>query len=151
MGIIIILAIEVYFIIFINNITTFDIFINISLAIVVFFICTAYVLRELEKTNEKLNEAKVKLEGLLQQKDEFIHIIGHDIKNPLQPLLTLLPIAMNETKNDKVKEMLDVCYRNVQSIKEILLRTLEQAKNEELGFRLNFTDIDLRAFVDECA
>ena len=151
LGLLIILAIEIYFITFINNITSFDIFINISLAVVVFFICTAYVLRELEKTNEKLNEAKVKLERLVHQKDEFIHILGHDIKNPLQPLLTLLPIAIDDAENSKVKEMLGVCYRNVQSILEILLRTLEQVKNEDMQNQLKLDDLDLKSFVDDCA
>ena len=50
-------------------------------------------LKELNRTLEgKVKERTVQVEKLLKQKDEFIGQLGHDIKTPLTPLITLLPI-----------------------------------------------------------
>ena len=86
--------------------------------------------RDLE---QKVKERTEQVEKLLKQKDEFIGQLGHDIKTPLTPLVTLLPIIKKKEQDPKLKELLDVAVHNVATIKELVVKTLELA-------RLNSTD-----------
>ena len=65
LGINLTLLLELYFIMFIENITTFDIIINISLTIIIFFIAAAYLLHQLEKTDNDIRDANGIIETLV--------------------------------------------------------------------------------------
>lgn len=79
----------------------------------------------LEKKVQKRTE---RIEQLLKQKDEFINQLGHDLKNPLGPLLNLIPIVEKHTTNQKDKEILHVIQRNVGYMKNLVQKTLELAR-----------------------
>lgn len=49
---------------------------------------------DLKESRDKIEDYNQILEGLLQQKDEFIGQLGHDLKNPLQQLVGLLPVVI---------------------------------------------------------
>ena len=100
--------------------------------------------KKLEISNNQLSIAQQQLEKLLEQKNEFIHMLGHDLKNPLTPLLILLPVAEEKSIDLEVKEMIQVCIRNVKSLKDMLFKTLELAKNDELGMKVDFSNIVLK-------
>jgi K+-sensing histidine kinase KdpD len=74
-------------------------------------------------------------------------MLGHDLKNPLGPLITLLPLAEEEAQDLEVKEILGVATRNVQKLREMLYKTLELAKRNELGMKLEVEEIRLREIV----
>lgn len=54
---------------------------------------------DLKISREKIEEYNKTLENLLDQKDEFIGQLGHDLKNPLTPLVGLLPMIMEQEKD----------------------------------------------------
>lgn len=107
-------------------------------------------LRELNNTLEKkVEERTLRIEQLLKQKDEFIHQLGHDLKNPLGPLVNLLPIIEDHTKNEKDREILKVIQRNVQFMKNLVKKTLELAQLNSPNTILNLERINLKKHVDE--
>ena len=59
---------------------------------------------DLKKSRDKVQEYNLILENLLDQKDEFIGQLGHDLKNPLQPLVGLLPVIIEKEEDPKIKE-----------------------------------------------
>lgn len=81
-----------------------------------------------EMLEGKVQERTKQIEKLLKQKDEFINQLGHDLKNPLGPLINLLPIIENHTANEKDKEILQVIQRNVGYMKNLVQKTLELAR-----------------------
>ncbi|HEC86674.1 MAG TPA: hypothetical protein ENI49_02230, partial [Thermoplasmatales archaeon] len=81
--------------------------------------------RNLEK---KVKERTEEIEKLLKKKEELIHQLGHDLKTPLTPLNTLLPLAKDLTKNPKAKELIDVCIKNVDYIKNLVTRILQLSR-----------------------
>jgi len=81
-----------------------------------------------EMLEGKVQERTKQIEKLLKQKDEFINQLGHDLKNPLGPLINLLPIIEHHTANKKDKEILQVIQRNVGYMKNLVQKTLELAR-----------------------
>ncbi len=96
-------------------------------------------LRELQETHEmlqvvnkelerKVEEQTAQVKALLKQKDEFINQLGHDLKNPLTPLVTLLPIIEKKQTDPKAKELVGVTLKNVHYMRDLVGKTLELAR-----------------------
>jgi PAS domain S-box-containing protein len=103
-------------------------------------------INEREKTEQKLKKAHLKLRilnqelekkviarttqvnKLLEQKDEFVNQLGHDLKNPLNPLINLLPIIADEVKDPEINEMLEVAIINVDYMNNLVVNTIELAR-----------------------
>jgi signal transduction histidine kinase len=80
---------------------------------------------ELErKVAERTNEIKI----LLKQKDEFINQLGHDLKNPLSPVINLLPLINENITDPQIKDQLNIVMRNVDFMKNLVIKTIELAK-----------------------
>ena len=109
---------------------------------------------ELKKAHEALNiankdlEQKVKertaeVEKLLLQKDEFIGKLGHDLKNPLSPIVNLIPLLEKREKNPESKEILEAIHRNADNMKNIVIKTIELARLNSPNTKLLIDDTNL--------
>ena len=94
----------------------------------------------------KVKERTTEVEMLLQQKDEFINQLSHDLKTPLTPLNTLLPIIKQREHDPKLLELLEVCISNVNFMRNLVTRTLELARLNSPSTPFN---IDILFLVDE--
>lgn len=109
--------------------------------------------KELKTLNKEL-EQKVKerteqINDLLVQKDEFINQLGHDLKNPLGPMLNLLPILEKNEKDSDKKEMLRIINRNVQYMKNLISKTIKLAQLRSPNTIFHFETNDLNKIIDE--
>jgi len=107
---------------------------------------------EIKQLNECL-EKKVKkrtaeIEQLLRHKDEFISRLGHDIKTPLTPLTSLLPIIEKKETDPELKELLNVCTRNSGYIKHLVVSTLKLARLNSNDTVFDIKEISLLDVVD---
>lgn len=92
-------------------------------------------LRETEKKLNELNrnleqkviERTIEIRKLLSHNIKFIDSLSHDLATPLTPLISLLPLLKDDIKDDKKKELLDTCLRNVEYIKRVINNTRELA------------------------
>ena len=109
---------------------------------------------ELKKAHEALNiankdlEQKVKertaeVEKLLLQKDEFIGQLGHDLKNPLSPIVNLVPLLEKREKNPESKEILETIHRNADHMKNLAIKTIELARLNSPNTKLLIDDTNL--------
>jgi PAS domain S-box-containing protein len=80
---------------------------------------------QLEK---KVQERTAEIKRLLKQKDEFINQLGHDLKNPLNPIVNLLPLIKTQAYDSKSEEQLKVVIRNVDFMKNLVVKTIELAR-----------------------
>jgi len=96
-----------------------------------------------EELEAKVLERTADVEELLTQKDEFINQLGHDIKNPLGPLLQLLPILKRQETDQKRIEMFDVMIRNVQYMKNLVSKTIELARLNSPDTYFSFEPLDI--------
>jgi signal transduction histidine kinase len=81
----------------------------------------------LEEYSKNLEKRTEEVEKLLKQKDEFINQLGHDLKNPLGPLINLLPFLEEQETDPAKKEMLTVLHRNADYMKNLVVKTLDLA------------------------
>jgi signal transduction histidine kinase len=107
-------------------------------------------LNSLNKNLEnRVEERTREVERLLKQKDEFINQLGHDLKNPLGPLINLIPLLEeNEIDADK-KEMLTVLHRNADYMKNLVVKTLELAALNSPNTKFSLELINLFNEVDQ--
>ena len=105
--------------------------------------------KDLKTSREKIEEYNKILEQLLDQKDEFIGQLGHDLKNPLQSIVGLLPILVENEQNPKMKEHLEVLNADAQYMKELILKTLELAKLRSQNIEFDFSDLNLYELVEK--
>jgi len=99
---------------------------------------------DLKESRDKVEEYNEILEKLLHQKDDFIGQLGHDLKNPLQPLVGLLPMLIEQEDDPGTKETLQVMYKNAEYMKELIFDTLKLAKLRSQNIEFNMEDINLR-------
>jgi signal transduction histidine kinase len=96
----------------------------------------------------KVKERTAEVEELLRQKDEFIGQLGHDLKNPLTPLVGLLPILEERETDPNVKEHFRVVLRNVDYMRDIVFKTLQLARLRSPNTQFDIQDVDLQAEFD---
>ncbi len=107
-------------------------------------------LQELNKTLEQKVEKRTKrIQLLLRQKDNFINQLGHDLKNPLGPLLNLLPLIEKKIDDDETQEILQIVQRNAQYINNLVHKTLELARLNSPKVTFNFTRINLFSIIND--
>ena len=101
-------------------------------------------LQDMNKNLErKVDERTKEIQLLLKQKDDFINQLGHDLKNPLGPLLNLLPMVEKKVSDDETKEILQIIQRNAEYIKNLVYKTLELARLNSSNVTFNFININL--------
>jgi signal transduction histidine kinase len=81
-----------------------------------------------EELEKKVEERTAEVKKLLKQKDEFINQLGHDLKNPLNPIINLLPLINKQVYNPNLKEQLKIVMKNVDFMKNLVIKTIELAK-----------------------
>ena len=98
---------------------------------------------------QRVHERTKEVEKLLKQKDEFITQLGHDLKNPLGPLINLIPLLEQQEKNAEKKEMLSVLQRNANYMKNLVVKTLELAVLNSPNTKLSLETLHLYDEVDQ--
>jgi len=73
--------------------------------------------QELERQARALVEARARAEEATQAKDEFLAMLGHELRNPLSPILTALQLM--RLKNQSSREQ-DVIERQVESLMRLV-------------------------------
>ena len=88
--------------------------------------------KELETANEQLKEkesilekANEELKSLDRLKDEFINIAAHELRTPIQPILSLTEIIRSKIKEPQQLELLDVVVRNAKRLKRLTENILD--------------------------
>jgi len=108
-----------------------------------------YYTHSLKENRDKVKYYNIVLEKILEQKDKFIGQLGHDLKNPLQPLTGLLPMLISQEENPQKKETLEVMYQNVLYMQDLISDTLKLAKLRSDNIEFNFQRLNLKEQVEK--
>ncbi|PKL59691.1 MAG: hypothetical protein CVV33_06520, partial [Methanomicrobiales archaeon HGW-Methanomicrobiales-4] len=99
--------------------------------------------------DEKVRTRSKDIEELLKQKDEFITQIGHDLKTPLTPLLSILPVLRKKEEDPKRIEYLDMAIRNASQIHDILINIIHLARLNKSYFPNTGTVLPIHQMIEE--
>lgn len=106
------------------------------------------MVKNLSILSNKVEDRNKLVEKLLKQKNEFINQLGHDLKNPLGPLLNLLPVLRKKETDPKKQQMLLVLERNAGYMKNLVVKTIELAKLNSPDTNFSFQYLDFKTIVD---
>jgi len=97
----------------------------------------------------KVKQRTMEVEKLLEQKNEFIHLLAHDLKNPMAAPLTLLPIIQKKVTDPKMQEIVDVTLRNINKMKQLIDDTLQLARIDDCSSTIALSAINLHDFIEK--
>src|SRR5918994_463864 len=103
------------------------------------------IIKELEKENEELKYKD-------QLKNEFINVAAHEIKTPIQPIIALPEILLQEGIIHNIennKEYLDIISRNSKRLKQITDDVLDVARIESGSFFLTKEKFSLKEMITD--
>jgi PAS domain S-box-containing protein len=87
-------------------------------------------------------------------RDEFISIVSHELRTPLTPIsgvLELLSTAPEIVGDDRIRQMVDVAYRNAGRLRRLIDQLLD-FRNLSLGHAsFDMRDVELRDVVSQTA
>ena len=112
---------------------------------------TNLLLLNLKETNAALEELNHALEHMNREKNEFMNIAAHDLKNPLSAIsghAQLLEIFSSGTP-DQVLETAGVIRRQTQQMLDIISNLLDVRKIEEGCMELKLVPCDARKVMEE--
>ena len=101
------------------------------------------------KLEKRIKERTEQVESLIKQKDDFINQLGHDLKNPLTPIINLLPVIEGKLIDETSKEIIDVVKRNAIYMRDLVLKTVQLARLDSPNVIFNFEYLDLKESIKE--
>lgn len=88
-------------------------------------------LSESSLVNHQLEEAKLHAERLLAEKNEFVAILGHEVRTPLQAIYAALDVVNRQIPvGDSSREMVEHAARSAESLLQILDDLLVMSRAE---------------------
>ena len=92
---------------------------------------------------EKLKEAD-------NMKNEFINVAAHELRTPLQPILSLSQVLQSKIKDTKQRELLDAIVRNAKRLQRLTNDILDVTKIESHSLNLNKEQFELSNVISNC-
>ena len=92
---------------------------------------------------ERIKDAIKLLEVHHRLQKEFINIAAHELRNPIQPILSLSEIIRGSEVDEERKGILDVVVRNAKRLRQLTEDVLDVTRIESNSLQLNKEEIDL--------
>jgi signal transduction histidine kinase len=108
---------------------------------------------EIQVANALLQEQNERLTELNNEKNEFLGIVAHDLKNPLGNIMMLTDMARGksiEIDEQHKKQALELVILTSKKMYTLIENLLDWNKIEQGNFRLEYVEIDLAAKIDIC-
>jgi signal transduction histidine kinase len=102
---------------------------------------------ELMRRDKELEKANEELKSLDRLKDEFINVAAHELRTPIQPVLTLTQIIRSKIKDTELLELLDNIIRNAKRLSLLAEDILDITRIESQSLKLNRERFDLNDLI----
>ncbi|MGN6629206.1 MAG: sensor histidine kinase [Candidatus Nitrosocosmicus sp.] len=93
------------------------------------------------------SEVVEKLKESEELQKDFIRLAAHELKNPIQPLLSLSDILQSKIKDTEYCKMLNIINRNAKKLKQLTNDILDVTKIETKNFSLSKEIFDLNELI----
>ena len=99
---------------------------------------------EVKKANKQLVSAYEQLKGHDRMQRDFINIAAHELRTPIQPILTLTDALRSKIKDTEKNEILDVILRNARRLQRLTEDILDVTKIESRTLELHKERFNLK-------
>ena len=99
---------------------------------------------EVKKANKQLVSAYEQLKGHDRMQRDFINIAAHELRTPIQPILTLTDALRSKIKDTEKNEILDVILRNARRLQRLTEDILDVTKIESRTLELHRERFNLK-------
>jgi signal transduction histidine kinase len=96
--------------------------------------------KELETANQQLN-----MRDKAQQ--EFINIAAHELKTPIQPIISLSDVLLHKIRDGENREIMDVIFRSARRLQRLSQDILDVTRIESDLLKLNKERINLKQII----
>ena len=84
---------------------------------------------------------QLKIHDRMQQ--EFINVAAHELRTPIQPIISLTEMLRSQIKDVKQQEMVEVIIRNAKRLQRLTNDILDVTKIEGRSLELNKEEFNL--------
>ena len=98
---------------------------------------------QLQIANNRLLVANEKLNLHDRMKQEFINVAAHELRTPIQPIISLTEMLRSQIKDIKQQEMLEVTIRNAKRLMQLTNDILDVTKIEGKSLNLKKQEFNL--------
>jgi signal transduction histidine kinase len=109
---------------------------------------------EVKRRTRELNESNIQLAGANERlklhdnmQKEFINIAAHELRTPIQPILSLAQILFNKMKDRAHLELLEVIIKNARRLQKLTEDILDVTKIESQLLNLRKEQLNLNDMV----
>jgi signal transduction histidine kinase len=95
------------------------------------------------KLEQMIKDRTKQIHDLIERKNDFINQLGHDLKNPLNPLINLTPVLEEKVMDEEGKELISILKRNIEYMRQLIIRTIALAKLNSPTVQFNFERCNL--------
>jgi signal transduction histidine kinase len=95
----------------------------------------------------KQSDLNVRLKESDKIKDEFINIAAHELRTPIQPILSLTDILRSKIADPRQQELLDVVIRNARRLQRLTEDILDATKIESRALRITKEKVNLNEII----
>ncbi|HET7390524.1 MAG TPA: HAMP domain-containing sensor histidine kinase, partial [Nitrososphaeraceae archaeon] len=108
---------------------------------------------QISESNMRLEQANEQLIAHDKMQKEFINIAAHELKTPIQPILSITQILRSQINDVKQQELLEITIRNAKRLQRLSNDILDVTKIEGKSLdlqkeRFNLNDVVINAIND---
>jgi len=100
--------------------------------------------KELETANKQLSLSNEQLKMRDKTQQEFIDVAAHELRTPIQPIISLSDILLHKIRDDESRPLIDVILRNAKRLQRLSQDILDITKLESGLFKLNKEHFNLK-------
>jgi signal transduction histidine kinase len=93
--------------------------------------------KQLVLTNKRLESANEQLKVHDKMQNEFINIAAHELRTPIQPILSLTEVLRHKIKDTQQVDLLSIITRNAKRLQRLTEDILDVTKIESHSLKLN--------------
>jgi signal transduction histidine kinase len=103
--------------------------------------------RKLESANERLSIVNEQLKVHDKMQQEFINIAAHELKTPIQPIISLSDLLVHKIRDNENRPLIDTISRNARRLQRLSQDILDVTKIESGLLKLNKKRFELKQVI----
>jgi signal transduction histidine kinase len=86
--------------------------------------------KELETANEQLSLSNEQLKLRDKAQQEFVNVAAHELRTPIQPIISLSDVLVNKMRDNESQELMDVITRSAKRLQRLSQDILDVTRIE---------------------